>query len=133
MVGIEGKRTDDYLSRCHGMANHGNWLIEVARYRGESGFKRKDHLAQHIRNYHHIDLNAQDPNNENPEDYSCTFEGCEKTGFNAFESEKLLKAHLKKEHPSPYQCSYPGCHRIGTKGWMRERDMVKHMRKEHDV
>jgi general transcription factor IIIA len=104
----------------------------IFRYRGTNGFKRKDHLHQHIRNYHHIDTNAQDPNISYSAGHSCPFEDCDKTGANAFETEKLMKVHLKKEHPSPFQCSYPGCDRVGTKGWMRERDMVKHMKKVHE-
>jgi len=103
------------------------------KYRGNNGFKRKDHLRQHIRNYHHIDADAQDPNTDDSVGHSCPFEGCDKIGLNGFETEKLMKVHLKKEHPSPYQCSYPGCDRVGTKGWMRERDMAKHMKKAHDV
>jgi len=103
------------------------------KYRGNNGFKRKDHLRQHIRNYHHIDADAQDPNADGSVGHSCPFEGCDKTGLNGFETEKLMKVHLKKEHPSPYQCSYRGCDRVGTKGWMRERDMIKHMKKVHDV
>ncbi|PMD27996.1 hypothetical protein NA56DRAFT_153501 [Hyaloscypha hepaticicola] len=94
------------------------------KYRGDNGFKRMDHLRQHIRNYHHIDVDAQDVNADGSTGHSCPFEGCNKTGSNAFQTEKLLKVHLKKEHPSPFQCSYPGCDRVGTKGWFRERDMT---------
>jgi len=105
----------------------------ASRYRGDNGFKRKDHLRQHIRNYHHIDVDGDEaPSNESV-GHPCTFEGCDKTGFTAFETDKLMKDHLKKDHPSPYQCSYSGCHRIGTNGWMRERDMVKHMKKDHNI
>jgi general transcription factor IIIA len=103
------------------------------RYRGDNGFKRRDHLRQHIRNYHHIDVDTQDIDADGSAGHPCPFEGCNKRGLNAFETEKLLKAHLKKEHPSPFQCSYPGCDRVGTKGWFRERAMVMHMKKVHDV
>ncbi|KAE9379950.1 hypothetical protein N431DRAFT_122026 [Stipitochalara longipes BDJ] len=107
--------------------------LHCRKYRGANGFKRKDHLRQHIRNYHHIDDSPRGSNADESAGHACTFDGCDKTGLNAFETEKLLKVHLKKEHPSPYQCSYPGCHRIGTNGWMLERAMVKHMKKDHDV
>ena len=53
--------------------------------------------------------------------------------MNGFETEKLLKMHLKKDHRSAFQCSSPGCDRVGTKGWMRQRDMVKHMKKVHGI
>ncbi|KAH9224628.1 hypothetical protein DL95DRAFT_473217, partial [Leptodontidium sp. 2 PMI_412] len=101
------------------------------KYRGAKGFKRRDHLVQHIRNYHHI--NADAPTEDNRSGYPCDFEGCDRIGTSAFSTEQLLKAHLRKEHPSPFQCSYPGCERVGTKGWFRESDMVKHMRKKHGV
>jgi general transcription factor IIIA len=111
--------------------NKKKMLTEIHRYR-DHGFKRKDHLRQHIRNYHHIEADSLGLNVEDAVGQFCPFDDCDKSGLNSFENEKLLKAHLKKEHPSPYQCSYPGCGRIGTKGWMRKRDMVKHMKKVHN-
>lgn len=123
-----GEMNRHHLSHSQSVPRHP--CPHCRKYRGDNGFKRKDHLRQHIRNYHHIDANAQDPNTDESAGHPCTFEGCDKTDF---ETEKLMKIHLKKEHPSPYQCSYPGCHRIGTNGWMRERDMVKHMKKNHEV
>jgi hypothetical protein len=65
--------------------------------------------------------------------YVCEVTGCNRVLMNGFETDKLLKAHLKKDHPSAFQCKYPGCERVGTKGWMRERDMVKHMKNTHGV
>jgi general transcription factor IIIA len=108
-------------------------LICSDRYRGSNGFKSKDHLRQHIRNYHHIDAEAHDSLADDSARHSRPFEGCDKTGVNRFETEKLMKIHFKKEHPSPYQCSFPGCDRVDTKGWMRERDMVKHTKKVHEI
>ncbi|KAF4611365.1 hypothetical protein G7Y89_g15648 [Cudoniella acicularis] len=134
------------------------------KYRGSNGFKRKDHLRQHIRNYHRIDDLPQGSkffvfgcqaeackyrwNGElrSPEQlanhmrehhqtlvYVCKYAGCDRVGMNGFDTEKLLKMHLKKEHPAPYQCPHSGCDRVGLKGWMRERDMVKHMKKVHEI
>ena len=51
--------------------------------------------------------------------------------MNGFETQKLLKMHVKKNHPSEFQCCYPRCDRVGTNGWMRKRDMVRHMKNPH--
>ncbi|KAH6680294.1 hypothetical protein B0J14DRAFT_578303 [Halenospora varia] len=129
------------------------------KYRGENGFKRKDHLRQHIRNYHHIDdfspdrrlLQCKEDSCDWPLNRSdiletltehmllkhqssafvCKHEGCDRVGMNGFDQNKLLSEHQKKEHPSPFQCAHPGCERIGNNGWKRQRDMVKHMQKFH--
>jgi general transcription factor IIIA len=102
------------------------------RYRGDNGFKRKDHLRQHIRNYHHIDDDVISTDQEQVTiSFNCPREGCGRIDMNGFESKKLLTVHLKKDHPSPFQCSEIGCHRIGTNGWLRRTDMIKHMKKAH--
>ncbi|KAF4613434.1 hypothetical protein G7Y89_g15452 [Cudoniella acicularis] len=108
-----------------------DWLTpsEPFWYRGKNGFKRKDHLRQHIRNYHHIkDVRI---NEDEPDSYDCPFEGCDRVGVNGFSDKKLMKLHLKKDHISPFQCPQPGCNRIGTNGWQRQIDMLKHMKKAH--
>lgn len=135
-------------------------------YRGSNGFKRKDHLRQHIRNYHHIEdagnqsgsshfacrdkackydnggafalktleqLTDHMVQSHGSSPYVCQDKSCDRVLMNGFETDKLLKLHLKKDHPSAFQCSYPGCDRVGTKGWIRERDMVKHMKKVHGI
>ena len=100
------------------------------RHRGTNGFKRKDHLRQHIRNYHHIEA---DGSQFGPLTFECPREDCDRIGSTAFEGKKLLQLHLRKDHDSPFQCPQPGCDRVGTKGWMREFDMVKHVNKVHGV
>ena len=121
-------------------------------YRGKNGFRRKDHLRQHIRNYHHIDeleqfhlcslcnkvfkfeeLTDHMRHQHNSLPFVCSHKLCDRVGMNGFDTERLMKAHLKKYHPSEFQCSEPGCDRVGTKGWMRKRDMVKHMKNAHGV
>jgi general transcription factor IIIA len=121
-------------------------------YRGNNGFRRKDHLQQHIRNYHHIGeleqfhlcllcnnfltldkLTDHFRHQHNSLPFFCPHKLCDRVGMNGFETERLKKAHLKKYHPSEFQCSEPGCDRAGTKGWMRKRDMVKHMKNAHGV
>lgn len=123
-------------------------------YRGKNGFKRKDHLTQHIRNYHRIHVerafrcpldcfshwqkcatlelltkHAQSAHQSLP--FVCKEMGCDRVGMNGFENDQLLKVHVKENHLPPYQCWFPGCDRVGEKGWKRARDMVKHMEKKH--
>ncbi|EPE26637.1 C2H2 and C2HC zinc finger [Glarea lozoyensis ATCC 20868] len=102
------------------------------KYQGNKGFKRKDHLRQHIRDYHHIDEAITATEQEQvPTVFNCPREGCDRIDMNGFESKKLLTVHLKKDHPSPFQCPEPGCHRIGINGWLRGTDMIKHTKKAH--
>lgn len=65
--------------------------------------------------------------------FICYKKPCDRVGLNGFETEKLLKAHIKKDHPSPFQCTHPGCDRVGSKGWLREKDQKKHMLKKHEI
>ncbi|TGO23816.1 hypothetical protein BPAE_0121g00330 [Botrytis paeoniae] len=127
-------------------------------YRGNNGFKRKDHLRQHIRNYHKIEsptsfercvicwgrttwkvLNSIDELAQhmfiehNSSAFICDKVSCDRVGLNGFETKKLFQDHIKKEHPSPFQCTHPGCDRVGSKGWFRERDQKKHMFQKHGV
>ncbi|CAG8958115.1 hypothetical protein HYFRA_00000461 [Hymenoscyphus fraxineus] len=123
-------------------------------YRGSNGFKRKDHLVQHMRNYHRMedyafvkgyclerscyfrytcssDLTAHMLEAHHSSAYVCDKPNCDRVGMNGFENKKDLNSHLKKDHISEFQCTHPGCDRIGSNGWKRQRDMVKHMEKVH--
>ncbi|KAH8668061.1 hypothetical protein BGZ60DRAFT_42614 [Tricladium varicosporioides] len=125
------------------------------KYRGENGFKRNDHLLQHIRNYHHIEVESNRGEfcthavcryawfpdletltehmllNHQSLAYECKSEGCDRVGMNGFARKELLQVHLRKEHPSPFQCAHPGCDRVGNNGWKRKRDMMKHVQRFH--
>ncbi|KIW03452.1 uncharacterized protein PV09_05222 [Verruconis gallopava] len=116
--------------------------IYCKKYRGKDAFKRKDHLAQHLRNYHHIG------EKESGARLSCPHDGCDKFRADAFKTfgntwsprwnfhhtmtRKEFMAHMRKVHSeSPFQCSVAGCNRRGGKGYFRFRDLDKHRRKDH--
>lgn len=131
-------------------------LMVLRSYRGNGGFKRKDHLVQHMRNYHRMENDAPinglcgerrcwfsytsldglqkhmlEAHQSSP--YVCREPNCDRVGMNGFENKKDLKAHGKNDHISPYQCTQSGCDRVGNKGWKRKRDMIKHIEKVHGV
>ncbi|OCL11761.1 hypothetical protein AOQ84DRAFT_178324 [Glonium stellatum] len=101
------------------------------RHRGVNGFKRKDHLTQHLRNYHHIGEDAakipffwRQP---------CMHRGCSSYGHH-FPTISERTKHMKKVHDeSPFPCLEPGCDRIGGKGYFRRRDLFAHQKKKHGM
>jgi hypothetical protein len=108
------------------------------KYRGRNGFKRKDHLNQHIRNYHHIGEDEATgvsyqrrwcPKKECPESRP------ENTLWNApgvFTSSKAWIEHMRTVHEeSEFSCPQPGCDRINGKGYFRGNDLRAHLRKVH--
>ena len=109
------------------------------KHRGVNGFKRKDHLTQHLRNYHHI---GEDEARSSPYGgKSCPHKDCSEwrpesifVGRNAFQKVSEYTKHMKKVHDeSPFPCPEPGCDRIGGKGYFRRRDLFRHQKKEHSM
>ncbi|KUJ23274.1 uncharacterized protein LY89DRAFT_177754 [Mollisia scopiformis] len=123
-------------------------------YRGMNGFKRKDHLRQHIRKYHRIedyDFNeycyhgsCYHKSFQSLEEYTdhtlqehqsmpyiCRQKDCDRKDMNGFANKNELEFHAKNDHALPYRCSFLACDRVGTKGWRRKVDMAKHMAKKH--
>ncbi|KAF2185852.1 hypothetical protein K469DRAFT_664858 [Zopfia rhizophila CBS 207.26] len=111
------------------------------KYRGANGFKRKDHLTQHLRNYHHI---GEDEASTLWGRYSCPHGGCSEHRkpvgghiyvFNdehPFRKLSDYTKHMKKVHDeSQFPCPEFGCDRVGGKGYSRKRDLVKHQIKCH--
>jgi hypothetical protein len=124
------------------------------RWRAPNGFARKDHLIQHLRNYHHIDADdsgvadgsSRTFSYEDPAFYACCLhEGCplfwsvEGRGWELgqkplFKTRGELTKHVRKEHDeTPFPCTKIGCKRVKGKGFFRKRDFLKHMKKEHDI
>jgi hypothetical protein len=116
------------------------------KYRGSNGFKRKDHLTQHLRNYHHIGERIP---SESYLGWSCNHEDCDSYRAGAcaerssgketlyfqdpaFRNESDYNTHMRKVHnETPFPCPISSCGRIGPKGYLRKRDMIKHLQKEH--
>jgi uncharacterized Zn-finger protein len=109
------------------------------KHRGVNGFKRKDHLTQHLRNYHHIEEDKARSNIF--EEKSCPHKDCSEwrpeSNFvkkDAFQTASEYAKHMRKVHDeSPFPCPEPRCDRIGGKGYFRRRDLFRHQKKEHSI
>ena len=108
------------------------------KYRGKNGFKRKDHLTQHVRNYHHI---GEDSTSSMHWYTWCPKSDCTKSepagvaGYSAesaFSSSKQWFSHMRTEHDEcEHSCPQPGCDRVKGKGYFRAADLRTHLRKVH--
>jgi len=117
------------------------------RHRGPDGFKRRDHLLQHIRNYHHHEQDAA--NTISPLKYyfpTCPRRDCPhyrdesfpklprsaQEQNKPFNSQAAYTKHMRDEHN---QCTFPcdvaGCDRVGRRGYFREKDLLKHRKNQH--
>lgn len=126
--------------------------LYCSRHRGESGFRRKDHLTQHIRNYHHITSdNSEDEYRQKKKEPSlvCPYphsgqlnnrglgsssasEISNSEGRQNFTTKKQLIQHMRIAHnESPFECKVENCDRIGSRGYVREGDLRNHYAKAH--
>jgi hypothetical protein len=100
-------------------------------------FKRKDHLTQHLRNFHRIgvfpgtSLSARScPRISCPQFRS--EDGGQLVSALPFRHSKEYIDHMRRTHDeSPFPCPESGCNKIGGKGYFREMDLVKHRKKSH--
>ncbi|KAI1863909.1 uncharacterized protein JN550_009188 [Neoarthrinium moseri] len=122
-------------------------------HRGRHGFRRRDHLVQHLRGYHQFDseeINQAVPAARSPTTNwvhpVCPHSGCEHHRGESFyelsQQEQIqqrpfgkrseLTKHLKDDHgETPFPCDVPGCDKIGAKGYVREKDCMKHRVAKH--
>ncbi|KAI0137148.1 hypothetical protein BJ170DRAFT_678004 [Xylariales sp. AK1849] len=121
-------------------------------HQGRLGFRRRDHLVQHLRGYHNFDsdkINKISPPLRGPRelvwricphtecefyrDYSFqTLPWTEQVKLKPFEKQAHLTKHLKEVHDeTSFPCDVPGCNRVGAMGYVRERDLMKHRFAEH--
>ena len=119
------------------------------KHRGPQAFKRKDHLTQHLRNYHHFELEESSYSNFMASaDAHCPHLDCAQhrtrqddtryywnpglDGKPPFSKRSDFTEHMKKVHDeSLFPCKKAGCDRIGKKGYFRKRDLDKHCRAKH--
>ena len=121
------------------------------RHRGPNGFRRLDHLMQHIRNYHHheVDIEQGDemdnsrikykvpicPHPDCPEFRNETFKQQLRQVQQAnkpFASQSAFTKHMRDEHNEcTFPCDVAGCERVGRRGYFREKDLLKHRRTQH--
>jgi hypothetical protein len=134
-------RSDTYQKHCR--TAHDNSAKRFPckyckKYRGSRGFKRQDHLTQHVRNYHHIregDIHIGWLYNRK----WCPKQDCSEAnptsaiwGPGAFASSKEGIEHMRKVHNhSDFHCPQPGCDRVNGKGYFRKADLRTHLRKVH--
>ncbi|CAI0646806.1 unnamed protein product [Colletotrichum noveboracense] len=122
------------------------------KHRGKNGFKRRDHLVQHIRGYHKFEAEEKlgDILPSRRGQYIvppvCSYSGCEFHRGDSFrdlsaEEQRLTKPfstqaeytkHMKEAHDfTPFPCNVAGCIKTGKKGYSREKDLINHRKKEH--
>jgi len=116
------------------------------RHTGDKGFKRKEHLTQHLRNYHHIGLEEQTEISNVLKDSVCPHPDCPQhrgLGYRRllwtqqmeprpFKRQADYTKHMREEHDeSTFPCDVPHCDRVGGKGYFREKDLVKHRKAKH--
>ena len=65
-------------------------------HRGPNGFRRRDHLLQHLRGYHKLDAEAPFP---------CQVLGCRRVGARGFMGEKALLDHHRLKHTGAPPCT----------------------------
>lgn len=120
-------------------------------HRGRRGFRRRDHLVQHLEGYHKFDSNETNRVSPVRREASggmliCSHAGCEyhreKTYFSfglgkilgdsPFSKQSELTKHLKKVHDeSLFPCNVYGCDKVGGKGYTRQKDLMKHQASKH--
>ncbi|TGO52675.1 hypothetical protein BCON_0137g00150 [Botryotinia convoluta] len=102
-------------------------------YRGSNGFKRKDHLRQHIRNYHEIEINHTGSIHESP--FLCKHISCQ--DYVTMSNQDLrslddLTQHMLAEHnSSAFICDKMSCDRVGLNGFDTKKLLQDHIKKEH--
>ncbi|KAK7977365.1 hypothetical protein PG988_004855 [Apiospora saccharicola] len=121
-------------------------------HRGKHGFRRRDHLVQHLRGYHKFD--EEDISEACPPKVklgkrqfpTCPHRGCDFFRDDAFQSmswheqmaqrpfatQGTFTKHLKEVHKqTPFPCDVESCDRVGAKGYVREKDLMKHYAAKH--
>jgi len=120
------------------------------RHRGADGFRRLDHLRQHERNYHHLEMDHDSANalESRLKNYFpvCSHSDCAyyrdesfktlprstQEATKPFPTRSAFTKHMREEHNEcTFSCDVQGCDRIGRRGYFREKDMMKHRRESH--
>jgi hypothetical protein len=119
-----------------------------SKYSGTKAFTRRDHLTQHLRGYHNIEVSSDSDNPQSSRSQktalSCPHGDCSyhhdaarsSSSLNPrmyFRTKKDFTKHLREVHDeSLYPCDAPGCGRVGGRGFFRERDLSKHRKDYHE-
>ncbi|EGY22533.1 uncharacterized protein VDAG_03971 [Verticillium dahliae VdLs.17] len=121
------------------------------RHRGRNGFKRKDHLRQHMRAFHKFDADERSKSRQSRRKIcdvpvTCPHSGCfgyrdehfhaleaaEQDQDRPFNSQKDFNEHMRKVHDeTSFPCSVSGCDKVGAKGYLREKALIDHYTAKH--
>jgi hypothetical protein len=122
------------------------------RHRGAEGFRRLDHLNQHMRNYHHHEIDKEPieqkakstrlkysfpvcPHLDCPQYRDGPFKELPlrvQAQQKPFESQSAYTKHMREVHNEcTFPCDVAGCDRVGRRGYFREKDLLKHRREQH--
>ncbi|TRX94379.1 hypothetical protein FHL15_004846 [Xylaria flabelliformis] len=124
---------------------------ECTTYQGRNGFKRKDHLVQHLRVFHKWDddqIATLFPTERNSilKIPICHFPECDyyrDPGFRdmgireqaknrPFDKQSHYTDHMKREHDwSPYPCKVTGCNKVSGAGFFNITALEKHYKGKH--
>lgn len=116
----------------------------------KKGFKRKDHLVQHLRHFHRLQdaqIATQFPTREAFKNVIpvCHFR-CDYSRGDSFTAQPLefqakhapfakksdYTEHMRKVHGwSPYSCKVPLCDKVDKNGYFNEKALQKHMQEKH--
>ncbi|PQE32935.1 amp-binding enzyme protein [Rutstroemia sp. NJR-2017a WRK4] len=105
------------------------------RYQGNNGFKRKDHLQQHLRGYHGIVSKARYDGLIYGSPFRCLRGDC--AGYRKAKEQNLrslhdLTEHMRTQHgSSTYICTKPSCERVGMNGFGTKKELQVHIKKDH--
>jgi uncharacterized short protein YbdD (DUF466 family) len=106
-------------------------------------------LMQHIRNYHHLELENEtvkaesrlkytfpvSPHPDCPQYRDATFKQLPRKSQadqRPFPSQSAYTKHMRNEHNKcSFPCDIPRCNRTGRRGYFRENDRLNHRRQEH--
>ncbi|KAI1454809.1 hypothetical protein F4805DRAFT_477296 [Annulohypoxylon moriforme] len=122
------------------------------RHRGKNGFRRRDHLIQHLSSYHKFDSDKIEnivPVERLSYDGNihCICPGCEfyVEGFASLDySERRKQApfkkrseymkHMREAHKvTPFPCPVAECKRGGANGYSSRPGLVNHLAREHET
>lgn len=106
---------------------------DLSRYQGNNGFKRNDHLQQHLRGYHGIVSEARYDGLIYGSPFRCLRGDCyRKAAEQNLRSLHELTEHMWTEHNSSvFECEKQSCERVGMNGFSTKKELQVHVKKDH--
>lgn len=125
------------------------------KHRGIKAFRRRDHLTQHLKGYHHMDITSDSEDDDLSQKSKktirrkkekflrCPHKDCSSSKLVVFDNsvenpeapfhtQSQLTQHLREIHDEClFPCREDRCPRVGGRGFFRKRDLLKHMKEYH--